>query len=94
MVEDNGIADMDPGSKVNPIVLIIRDKEEWPTDEFLTLLNEEGYNAIDGDENSLPSALAVGEPFAIIGSLLIWLCTDPQCSRMLSRHLWLHYYKA
>lgn len=58
---------MDPASKSKPTVLIVRDKQEWPTDEFLTLLEEEGYRTIEGDENSLTAALGPGEAFGAIG---------------------------
>jgi len=58
---------MDHASKSKPTVLFVRDKQEWPTDEFLTLLEEEGYRAIEGDENSLTAAFRTGEAFGAIG---------------------------
>jgi hypothetical protein len=36
-----------------PIVLVVRDKQEWPSDDFMTLFAEEGYETRDVDMNSL-----------------------------------------
>ena len=62
---------MGSASQSKPTVLIIRDKKEWPSDEFLTLFAEEGYDTLDADEHSLASCLGAGEPFGVMGKLPI-----------------------
>ena len=36
-----------------PIVLIVRDKQQWPSDDFMTLFAEEGYETRDIGVSSL-----------------------------------------
>jgi hypothetical protein len=36
-----------------PIILVVRDKQEWPFDDFMTLFAEEGYETRDVDMSSL-----------------------------------------
>jgi hypothetical protein len=52
----------------NPVILIVRDPKEWPSDEFATLFGEEGYNTRDVDTESPPTAVKELKPFGVIGT--------------------------
>ena len=54
-----------------PILLIVRDPEEWPSDEFVTLFKDEGYETRDVNAELLPTAVNELKPFGMIGNELI-----------------------
>ena len=41
-----------PSECNQPVLLIVRDQTEWPSDEFVTLFKEEGYDTRDIDASS------------------------------------------
>jgi hypothetical protein len=52
-----------------PLLLIVRDPVEWPSNEFITLFEEEGYVTRDINAESLNSiAVDHREPYGAIGS--------------------------
>ena len=58
---------MDQNSPV-PVLLIVRDPEEWPSEEFVTLFREEGYETRDVNAELLPIAVNELKPFGVIGN--------------------------
>ena len=60
---------MDQNS-LTPVLLIVRDPEEWPSDEFVTLFREEGYETRDVNAELLPTAVNELKPFGVIGDML------------------------
>lgn len=54
-----------------PQLWIIREKTEWPTNEFLTLFAEEGYETIDFDAKSISRAIEPDKPFGMISNVLL-----------------------
>jgi hypothetical protein len=53
-----------------PVLLIVRDAEDWPSDEFVTLFREEGYETRDVNAELLPTAVNEAKPFGLIGDIL------------------------
>jgi hypothetical protein len=53
-----------------PVLLIVRDPEEWPSDQFVTLFGEEGYETRDVNIELLPTAVNELKPFGVIGDIL------------------------
>jgi hypothetical protein len=52
-----------------PLLLIVRDPVEWPSTEFITLFEEEGYVTRDISPESLNSiTVDQREPYGAIGS--------------------------
>jgi hypothetical protein len=61
-----------------PLLWIIRDRTEWPTNELVTLFAEEGYDTREINEDSLSKVIETGEPFGMICNL--GLCRNPNIS--------------
>jgi hypothetical protein len=52
-----------------PLLWIIRDRSEWPTNEFVTLFAEEGYDAREINEESVSKVIETNDPFGMICNL-------------------------
>jgi len=55
-------------NSAGPVLLIVRDPEEWQSDEFVTLFREEGYETRDVKAELLPTAVNELKPFGVIGN--------------------------
>jgi len=51
-----------------PVLLIVRDPEEWRSNEFVILFREEGYETRDVNAELLPIAVNELKPFGVIGN--------------------------
>jgi hypothetical protein len=54
-----------------PVLLIVRNPEEWGSNEFVTLFHEEGYDTRDVTVDPLSKAIyQIPQPFGVIGNSL------------------------